>query len=748
MGSRIAVVDKYDTGFNYSKIFDFEFSIYFLVDKQTSSKVSKKHVTLDLAILDSYDYVILVGADVCRVTGQLSSGVSSLQGCLINNKYIPLTSPFSCKIKPENKPEFDLAVSKIHDIISNKPTSVDTNKVIIEEEQEAYDYLSNVLEKAKKGDITYTAMDTETSALYPRDGYIVCMSLSYKRYEGVCIVSDAVSDRVSELLQSIIDNTKYTVFHNAKFDIAMMEYHYGLKFGKFHDTMLMHYILDERRGTHGLKDLAAKLTPFGDYDSGLDAWRIDYCRKNKLKREDFNYSMFPIEVLGPYACMDTIATLELFEQFKDKIVDSPILWAYQNLLIAGTKLFIEIQNNGVPFSREALEKAQNTLNRQINRYKKYIYSTDAVKKFEELANVKLNLNSVVQLRQVLFNVLMLSPTGIMTDKGEHSLNEEALTILAEQHSLPKAILKARKLLKIKNTYIDKVLTSLDRDSRLRTNFNLHTTTSGRASSSGKLNMQQLPRDNKTVKKCIVAGKGKKIVSVDLSTAEMYVVSVLSKDKNLQKVFKDLRSGSGADFHSAIAHMVFDLPCEPKEVKAQYPKLRQAAKAVSFGILYGAGPQKVADSAEVSLDRAREVIKSYYDKFHKLSDWLKKEKENISNLGYTYSIFSRKRRLPNVKSPDKQIASHEVRSGINFLVQSVASDINLLAAVDSQKDVLTKGLDAKIFGLVHDSILAEVSEKDMDAYCDILRKNIEKDRGCNISGCPILYDIEIGDTYAF
>ncbi|NDC04301.1 MAG: hypothetical protein EBZ81_15375, partial [Betaproteobacteria bacterium] len=123
----------------------------------------------------------------------------------------------------------------------------------------------------------------------------------------------------------------------------------------------------------------------------------------------------------------------------------------------------------------------------------------------------------------------------------------------------------------------------DRDDRIRTNFNLIFTTSGRLSSSGKFNAQQIPRDDPIIKGCIKAPAGYKIVSQDLRTAEMYYAAVLSGDKNLEKVFTD-----GGDFHSSIAKMVFDLPCEVEQVKKMYPDMRQSAKAISFGILYGSG----------------------------------------------------------------------------------------------------------------------------------------------------------------
>lgn len=128
--------------------------------------------------------------------------------------------------------------------------------------------------------------------------------------------------------------------------------------------------------------------------------------------------------------------------------------------------------------------------------------------------------------------------------------------------------------------------------------------------------------------------------------------------------------------------------------------------------------------------------------------MKSREEFIRANGYTYSFFGRKRRLVNVFSSDKGIAAHEVRSGINSEIQSIASDVNLLAAMETANAVKQKGLDAHIFMLVHDSIVSLVKEAQVDAYCEILRNNTQKDRGCSIKGFPIGVDQDIGDDYSF
>ena len=171
-------------------------------------------------------------------------------------------------------------------------------------------------------------------------------------------------------------------------------------------------------------------------------------------------------------------------------------------------------------------------------------------------------------------------------------------------------------------------------------------------------------------------------------------------------------------------------------------------------MYGSGPAKVSQTVskatgeEYPIEQARDDIKQYFAKFNRLKNWLETRKLFIEQNGYTYSFFGRKRRLPNVFSTDKGIAAHEVRSGINSEIQSIASDINLLGALHAQIECNQKNIDAKIFMLVHDSIVALVREDCVKEYCEILKRNTQEDRGCSIAGCPVGVDQDIGDDYSF
>ena len=742
--TKIALIDKAPNRTRYSDYFQFEFDHYHM-SSVPITKLLKKDVDLEVD-LEEYDFVILVGAEAAKEYAKITS-VTNMAGQLIHDKFIPISNPAMLSFKPEGKPDFQRACDKIHKYIAGTakgPTVGDFGWITTTHEAKAH--LLEILENAQG----FVAWDTETTALYPRDGYVLGVSLTYKPKQGRYILTDCMDEECISLLKQIAKNF-VTIFHNMKFDFKMIKYHLDIDFdrSRVHDTMLMHYVLDEN-DSHGLKPLALKYTDYGDYDSALDEFKKEYCATHGILQDQFTYDLIPVEIIGQYAAIDTAVTFELFLKFWPLVQKNDKLrFVYEKLLINGTLFLMDMEEVGIPIHRGRMEGADLYLNEQIQLAKEEVYKFEQVKQFEIDTGKIFNPNSVMQLRTVLFDYLGLEHTGKKTATGAISTDAEVLKELADQHPLPAAILKVRQLTKIQNTYISKILPELDKDDRIRTNFNLIFTTSGRLSSSGKFNAQQIPRDDPIIKGCISAPLGYKIVSQDLTTAEMYYAAVLSGDKNLQTVFT-----SGGDFHSTIAKMVFNLPCDVDDVKKLYGNMRQSAKAISFGILYGSGAKKVSETVSkatgeyYSLEQAQDDIKAYFTKFNKLKAWLTGRKAFIEANGYTYSFFGRKRRLPNVFSSDKGIASHEVRSGINAEVQSLASDMNLFGAMGTANEIKAKGLDAHIFMLVHDSIVAIVKDEDVEEYCEILKRNTQQDLGCSIKGFPIGVDQDIGQDYAF
>jgi len=743
---KVALVETKPSKTNFSKEFDeaFQFDQFQLCSDPTIKRVLKRDCDISMNP-DEYDWVVLVGSDALKYYTKINS-VTEYSGKKVEGKFLPVINPAMLAFKPEAKKTWEDSKENIKRYISGEIEDVIINEEIafgIQNTEEANAFIKQAI--GHEGQ--YIALDSETTGLYPRDGYMLGISISYNGKCGAYIDTDCFNDVTERLLQELFDK-KTVVFHNAKFDMAFFEYHFNFKFPQFEDTMLLHYLIDENPGNHGLKQLSLKYTPYGDYEKPMYDWIDQYRKDRGILKADFQWSSIPFDVMKTYAAMDAVCTFLLYEKFIKIKQNTKLKYVYENILIPGTRFLTDIQDNGVPFDSKRLYIAQDVMQRDIDSAISKLYENEKIRRFEELNGKPFNPNSTVQLRSLLFDHLGLQPTGKKTGTGAESTDAEVLKELAYQSDVPQLILDIRQKSKIKNTYLDKIIPQLDRDSRLRTGFNLHSTTSGRLSSSGKLNMQQLPRDNPTVKGCIKAAAGSKIVAMDLTTAEVYVAAVLSKDEALMDVFR-----SGGNFHSTIAHKVFRLPCEVEEVAELYADRRQAAKAVTFGIMYGAGPAKISEQVTkdsgkyFSRNEAQEVINDYFDAFSNLKSWIEDRQKFIEQNGFVYSYFGRKRRLPNVESSDKGIKSHSIRSGLNFLVQSAASDINLLGAIDMGDFIKSQGMKSRIFALVHDSILAEVPEDEIDFYCEMLQKLVQKDRGIYIPGAPIGCDFEVGEDYS-
>lgn len=505
---KVAIIDKAPSRNDYKKYFNFDFDLFHM-SSVPIPKLTKKDIDLEFDP-EPYGLVILVGLEACKVYGGITS-VTTQAGLLFNEKYVGITNPAVLIFKPEGQQDFDRSVERIKRLVNGEELIAKGDYKGINDREKAKEYLLEVLNSGAP----FVAQDTEGTGLYPRKGYVLGLSMSYKPYHGRYILTDILDDELLDILRQI--NKKYPiVFHNMKYDIKMIEYHLGVEYDRLntHDTMCMHYVLDENTG-HGLKDLAMKYTDYGDYDSELDSWRDSYCRRTGLKKEDFTYDLFPFEIISNYASIDTAAAWSLANKFWPIIKANPKLnFVYEQLLIRGTRFLLDIEEVGIPINKERLEAAGLYLDKSIEEATAKLYEFPEIRQLEADQGKLFNSNSVPQLRKLLFDYVGLKPTGKLTGTGAISTDAEVLEELADQHAIPRALLDLRKLGKIRSSYVTKILPELDKDSRIRTNFNIVFTTSGRLSSSGTFNAQQIPRDDPIVKGCIVAPKGFKIVSQD------------------------------------------------------------------------------------------------------------------------------------------------------------------------------------------------------------------------------------------
>jgi DNA polymerase I-like protein with 3'-5' exonuclease and polymerase domains len=573
----IALVETKPSRTNFKDAFDnkFEFDRFALCSDPSLKKVLKKDVDIDFDP-DQYEWIILVGSDVFKHFTK-NGGISDYSGKVVDEKFLPIINPAMLSFKPEAEKLWQESKESIIKYVTGEKhvTKYSTDRFYgITDTEEAMAYVQMAIDSPNP----FVALDSETTGLYPRDGHILGVSLCYERDHGAYISTDCFTPELEAKFQELFFK-KTVIFHNAKFDLSFFWYHFEWEFPSYEDTMYLSYLLNENPGNHGLKQLALKHTPYGDYEAPLHEFMENDRKVNGILKDNYTWDRIPFDVMKTYAAIDSVVTFLIYIKFKPAIMkNKKLLWVYNNLLIPGCSALIKMQDNGVPFSRDRLTKAQRMMQTDIDAAIEKLYKHDVIKQFEEFQGKPFNPGSTQQLRKLLFDFVGLSPTGKKTGTQADSTDKEVLAELGQQHEIPLLILDIRQRSKIKNTYLDKIIPALDRDSRLRTNFNLHSTTSGRLSSSGKLNMQQLPRDNPAVKGSIKARPGYKIVSMDLTTAEVYVAAVLSNDQELMDVFR-----SGGDFHATVAKKVFKLDCPVEDVKRLYPLLRQAAKAITFGI---------------------------------------------------------------------------------------------------------------------------------------------------------------------
>jgi DNA polymerase I-like protein with 3'-5' exonuclease and polymerase domains len=708
------VINKYLKGVDYDTKF---------LHSGSKDKILKKDIDLDMEELKGYKIMCPIGADALKYVAGMT-GIQKYNGVFIEKKYLPIMHPNICIIKPQMEDEIQRAFAQIPKLLSGEDLQTHEKDYCFIETQSQLDGYIKELE-----DATTLVVDIETTSVSPHTGVILGIAISTRPHQGLYVSSELVYKH-KQWFHDLFKNRK-CIFHNSKFDTNYMETEIGFEFPDYEDTMLLHYCLEEAVGTHGLKPLALRFTDLGDYERELDDYKKSWARKNKVKLADFNYGMLPSDILAPYACKDADATFQLYMKFWPLVEKSEeFLRLYKEILMPATHAMKRLEKNGGPINIEQVNNLTEQYTIDMEECHEEIMMSDAVQRFERTQGKDFNPNSTYHLRELFFNILNMKVTK-KTETGAPSTDKEVLANMG--HPLADAILDLREKSKLAGTYISNIRKGVDKDGRLRSGFNIHGTTSGRLSSSGNLNYQNIPRDNKDIKKLFKARPGYKIIQCDLGTAEVYYAAMLSGDQFLQKAFTDK-----LDFHSYVAKQMFNLDCSVDEVKKIYPAQRQYAKAITFGIMYQAGPAKIAETVnkdaksgeEISIPQSKQFINKYFSEAKALKKFIDGSNAQIENHAFIYSFFGRKRRLPEAKSPNPGVSKHAIRSGVNFLVQSVASDINILGVVDLIKWIEDNDyIDAiKPFTVVHDSIVSEVREDLVDDYIKNARRCIQTDRG--------------------
>jgi DNA polymerase-1 len=355
-----------------------------------------------------------------------------------------------------------------------------------------------------------------------------------------------------------------------------------------------------------------------------------------------------------------------------------------------------------------------------------------------------NISSPKQLGDVLFDELQLGgPKQKKTAGGQRSTKEEELLKLADSHPIIGEILSFRELSKLVGTYVDTLPTMVDSDSRLHTRFMQAGTTTGRMASLDP-NLQNIPiktEYGRRIREAFVADKGYRLLAIDYSQIELRIAAALSGDTKLISIFK-----SGGDVHAAIASQVFKVPADAVD-----REMRRRAKVINFGIIYGMGVNALRQNlgSDVSRDESAQFLADYFDNFQGLAAYLEKVKADAARLGYTETLFGRRRSFAGFRSPLPYVRAQAERMAINAPVQGTAADVIKKATVDADRMLSREGQQENVRLLlqVHDELVYEVKADLVDSMAQKLRHVM-----CavvmpeQLGGVPLVVDAKTGKNW--
>lgn len=532
------------------------------------------------------------------------------------------------------------------------------------------------------------------------------------------------------------------IWHNGKFDCNRLNYMCMISARVDEDTMLKHYAcINEKRGTHGLKELGQLYLQAPAWDDKLDQIKREFCKKNKIKLADFTYDIIPVDTLIPYMQRDCIATYKLLERF-EQLARPESDFIYRKLCEA-SNVYGRVELNGVQVDVDHLDDLDFDLEMEIKEAQKnfdqvagkiwdpamYAQETGAKVKLTD----KFNMKSPKQLKWMLSKVMgyQINSTDALTIDGLVNDCENGLVSdpLAKQFLESIAVL--RKANKYMDTYVQGIRKVLCRDLRVRGTYNLHGTETGRLSSNNP-NMQNIPR-NKKIKNIICAKKGYRLVQLDYSQAELRVLAMLSGDQSMIDTYN-----AGIDLHDAVAKDMFG----PDFTKEQ----RNMAKTINFGIAYGRGATSISENFGKSRAESQEIIDKWFQSKPMVKKYIDTQRRKPLRGEPCTTLLGRRRHFVITD----ETLYHVQNEYINTPIQSVASDFTMLSLLNIDKFIEASGIDAKIIATVHDSIILEVEDKPetIDLVARTCKDIMAKTPLQYVPDCPVPFRADVETGYSW
>ncbi len=557
------------------------------------------------------------------------------------------------------------------------------------------------------------AVDTETTSLDPMTAELVGISLAiapnqacyiplgHKDGSGDLLGGGLSADQLGEaealaILKPVLEDAAILkIGQNMKYDWLIFNEH-GIDLRPFDDTMLLSYVLDAGKGGHGMDELAKRW---------LGHETIPYKSVTGSGKSKVTFDQVRIDDATCYAAEDADVTLRLWQVLKPRLAAEGMASVYERLERPLVDVIARMEQRGISVDRQILSRLSGELGQA---------AAAAEAEIHELAGESFNIGSPKQLGEILFGKLGL-PGASKTKTGQWSTSVQVLDDLAAAgHELPRKIVGWRQLTKLKSTYTDALPGYINRRTRrVHTSYAMASTSTGRLSSS-EPNLQNIPirtEEGRKIRTAFIAEKGNKLISADYSQIELRVLAHIADIPQLRQAFAD-----GLDIHAITASEMFDTPVEGMD-----PMVRRRAKAINFGIIYGISAFGLANQLGIERSEASDYIKKYFERFPGIRDYMEETKRFCRENGYVETIFGRRAHYPEIRSSNPQVRAFNERAAINAPIQGSAADIIRRAMARMEKALCDEGLGARMLLQVHDELIFEVGESEVEATIPVITR---------------------------
>ncbi len=572
------------------------------------------------------------------------------------------------------------------------------------------------------------SFDTETTALEIMDAKIVGISFAVEA--GIAAYIPCAHDYMgapeqlsldwvlAQLKPLLEDAKKIKIGQNLKYDRSVL-LNYDIELcGIEFDTMLESYVWNSIGSRHNMDDLAQNY---------LDYKTVTFEEIAGKGTKQLSFNQLKIEDAGHYAAEDADITLRLHQFFWPQLEQVASLKSvFQTIEMPLLPVLSHIERNGALVDAKLLGQHSVELGERLTQLERKAY---------EIAGQEFNLSSPKQLGVILFEQQKL-PIIKKTPTGTPSTAEEVLQELALDYPLPKVLMEYRGLAKLKSTYTDKLPLEINkRTGRIHTSYHQAVAATGRLSSQDP-NLQNIPiktEEGRRIRQAFIAPAGYKLVAADYSQIELRIMAHLSDDAGLLSAFE-----KGLDVHRATAAEVFGVGLD-----AVTHEMRRSAKAINFGLIYGMSAFGLAKQLHVGRNEAQQYIDRYFERYPGVQRYMNNIRSLAHEQGYVETIFGRRLYLPDINAKNKNLQMAAERTAINAPMQGTAADIIKTAMIKVQKWLDETNLDAKIIMQVHDELVLEVAEMQLDLVRAGLIERMSAAANLKV---PLLVEAGIGNNW--